>query len=127
MKDISISITESEWQVLKVLWEKSPLTLSQVAERLEHTGWSVNTIQTFLSRLVKKSALSTTKQGKGFLYSPIVGESDCQLAQTRHFIDRVYDGSVSSMVMGVLSSGSLSAEEFERLKKLVEDYERSRR
>ncbi len=127
MKDISISITESEWQVLKVLWEKSPLTLPQVVEKLEHTGWNVNTIQTFLSRLVKKSALSTTKQGKGFLYSPIVQESDCQLAQTKRFIDRVYDGSVSSMVMGVLSSGNLSTEEFERLKKLVEDYERSRK
>lgn len=127
MKDISISITESEWQVLKVLWDEAPLTLPQIVEKLAHTDWSVNTIQTFLSRLVKKSTLSTTKQGKGFLYSPIVQEGDCQLAQTKRFIDRVYDGSVSSMVMGVLSSGSLSTEEFERLKKLVEDYERSRK
>lgn len=122
-----ISITDSEWLVLKVLWENSPQTLPQIAEKLSYTGWSISTIQTFLARLVKKSAVSTKKQGKGFLYYPAVKEEDCQLVQARRFIDRVYDGSLSSMVMGVLKSGSLTREEFERLKKLVEDFERSKK
>ncbi len=124
MRESSMSITESEWEVLKVLWDESPLTLPQIVQRLEYTGWSTNTIQTFLARLVKKSALSTEKQGKGFLYSPAVKEQDCQTAQTKRFVDRVYDGSISSMVMGVIESGSLSKDEFERLKKLVEEHER---
>ena len=127
MKDKGMSITESEWKVLKVLWDESPQTLPQIVEKLAHMHWSVNTIQTFLSRLVKKSALATTKQGKGFLYAPLVKEQECQLAQARRFLDRVYDGSLSSMVMGVLKSGSLSEDEFAQLKKLVEEYERSGR
>lgn len=124
MRESSMSITESEWEVLKVLWDESPLTLPQIVQRLKYTGWSTNTIQTFLARLVKKSALATEKQGKGFLYSPAVKEQDCQTAQTKRFVDRVYDGSISSMVMGVIESGNLSKDEFERLKKLVEEHER---
>lgn len=127
MKDKGMRISESEWKVLKVLWDESPLTLPQIVERLAHMPWSVNTIQTFLSRLVKKSAVATTRQGKGFLYAPLVKERECQLAQARRFLDRVYDGSLSSMVMGVLKSGGLSENEFARLKKLVEEYERSGR
>lgn len=127
MKKNSISISESEWQVLKVLWGEAPLTLPQIAQKLEHTEWSINTIQTFLSRLVKKKAISTQKQGKGFLYVPLVQEENFQLAESQSFIERVYDGSLSSMVLGFIKSGKLTEDEFERLKKLVDEHERGKK
>ena len=75
-----LSISESEWRVMKTIWQASPQTLPEILDNLKETGWSKTTIQTYLARLVKKGALSTERQGKGYLYYPVVSESECQLA-----------------------------------------------
>lgn len=118
-----ISISESEWRVMKIIWNNAPQTLPEILEGLRDTQWSKTTIQTYLARLVKKGALVTKRQGKGYLYYPTVSESDCQLAESRHFLSRVYDGSLSKMVMGFVKSGNLSAEELHELKNLIPEQE----
>ena len=120
-----VSISESEWQVMKIIWSDPPRTLPEILDRLGDTGWSKTTIQTYLARLVKKGALSTKRQGKGYLYYPTVSEADCQLAESRTFLKRVYDGSHSKMVMGFVKSGNLSDRELKELKELIERQEES--
>lgn len=119
-----ISISESEWAVMKTIWSEPPRTLQDILGSLKHTDWSTTTIQTYLARLVKKGALTTQRQGKGYLYYPAVSEKDCQLAESRTFLDRVYDGSLSQMVRGFVKSGSLSEEELSALKELIAEQER---
>lgn len=119
-----LSISESEWRVMKMIWNDCPQTLPEILDRLKETGWSKTTIQTYLARLVKKGALSTKRQGKGYLYYPAVSESDCQLAESRSFLSRVYDGSLSRMVMGFVKSGELSQEELNELKSLIDQPEK---
>lgn len=119
-----LSISESEWRVMKIIWNDCPQTLPEILDRLIETGWSKTTIQTYLARLVKKGALSTKRQGKGYLYYPAVSESDCQLAESRSFLSRVYDGSLSRMVMGFVKSGELSQEELNELKSLIDQPEK---
>lgn len=120
-----ISISESEWRVMKIVWSNSPQTLPEILDRLKGTDWSKTTIQTYLARLVKKGALSTKHQGKGYLYYPAVSESDCQLAESRNFLNRVYDGSLSKMVMGFVKNGNLSNEELNELKNLIAGQEKT--
>lgn len=116
-----ISISESEWQVMKVVWSDPPRTLPEILAQLAPTGWSKTTIQTYLARLVKKGALSTERQGRGYRYYPAVSEADCQLAESRSFLRRVYDGSLAQMVTGFIDSGSLSARELAELRALLEE------
>lgn len=118
-----ISISESEWQVMKIIWNDPPQTLQEILEKLKHTDWSKTTIQTYIARLVKKGALSTKRQGKGYLYYPAISECECQLAESQNFLRRVYDGSLSSMVSGFVKSKSLSREELDALKALIEEQE----
>ena len=118
-----ISISESEWAVMKIIWSEPPKTLQDILGSLKHTGWSTTTIQTYLARLVKKGALATERQGKRYLYYPAVSERDCQLAESRTFLNRIYDGSLSQMVKGFVKSGSLSQEEWEELKNLIASQE----
>lgn len=118
-----ISISESEWLVMKVLWDDSPRTLPDILNSLKHTAWSQTTIQTYLARLVKKGALATQRQGKGYLYSPTISESDCQLTESKSFLNRIYNGSLSQMVKGFVKSGNLSSEELEALKKIIQEQE----
>ena len=54
-----LSISESEWQVMKILWNHAPQTLPEILYQLRQTAWSKTTIQTYLARLVKKGALRT--------------------------------------------------------------------
>ena len=115
-----LSISESEWRVMKIVWSNSPQTLPEILDRLKETGWSKTTIQT-----LKKGALTTKRQGKGYLYYPAVSESDCQLAESRSFLSRVYDGSLSKMVMGFVKSGNLSSEELNELKSLIDQQEKT--
>lgn len=120
----NISITESEWHVMKVVWEEPPKSLQEILAKLKHTDWSTTTIQTYLSRLVKKGVLITERQGKGYLYFPAVSESECQIAEGKTFLNRVYDGSLSRMVSGFVKSGDLSKDELRELKELIEEQER---
>lgn len=120
-----ISISESEWRVMKIIWSSPPQTLPEILDKLKGTDWSKTTIQTYLARLVKKGALSTKRQGKGYLYYPAVSESDCQLAESRSFLSRVYDGSLSKMVMGFVKNGNLSNEELNELKSLIAGQEKT--
>ena len=122
-KDISIS--ESEWQVMKVIWEEPPKTLQDILAKLKHTEWSTTTIQTYLARLVKKGALETERQGKGYLYFPAVSENECQTAEGKTFLIRVYDGSLSRMVSGFVKSGDISKVELQEIKRLIEEQERN--
>ncbi len=120
-----ISISESEWAVMKTIWNEPPRTLQDVLSSLKHTDWSTTTIQTYLARLVKKGALITQRQGKGYLYYPAVSEEDCRLAESRNFLNRVYNGSLSQMVKGFVKSGSLSEDELSELKKLIAEQEKT--
>ena len=120
-----ISISGSEWVVMKSIWNESPKTLPDILSDLKHTAWSTTTIQTYLARLVKKGALTTKRQGKGYLYYPAISESDCQLAESKSFLSRVYDGSLSQMVKGFVKSGNLSEDELSELKKLIIEQEKS--
>ncbi len=119
------NVSKSEWVVLKILWANSPATLAQLSAKLAYTGWSSKTIQTFLTRLIKKQVVSAKKQGRGFLYSPIVIEKDCQIEETKRFINRIFDGSYSQMVLGAIDSGSINDNELEILKRLINEHERN--
>lgn len=119
-----VSISESEWIVMKIIWGDAPKTLPEILSGLKHTEWSTTTIQTYLARLVKKGALTTERQGKGYLYYPSLSETDCQIAESRSFLSRVYNGSLSQMVKGFVKSGNLSADELDELKKLIIEQEK---
>ena len=108
-----ISISESEWQVMQAVWSGPPKTLPEILSSLQATGWSKTTIQTYLARLVKKGALTTQRQGKGYLYYPALSQSQCQLEESKSFLHRVYGGSLSKMVLGFVESGTLSTQELE--------------
>lgn len=94
-----------------------------ILSSLQSTGWSKTTIQTYLARLVKKGALTTQRQGKGYLYYPALSQAQCQLEESKSFLHRVYGGSLSKMVLGFVESGSLSQKELEELKELVNQQE----
>ena len=115
-------ISESEWEIMRVLWKKSPLTASQVQEK---TGMHLQTAKTFLSRLVKKGALSFEKSGRSFQYSPEFTEAECQKHASRSFLSRVFGGSLHPMISHLVEENALSEEDIEELRKVLKKGKRS--
>lgn len=113
-------ISQAEYEVMKVIWKYAPISTTQVVEKLAGSKWSPKTIQTMLLRLTKKGALSNEKEGRAFVYTPLVAEKEYQLQASRSFLDRLYDGALGSMVLNFIEQDLLTEEEIENLKNILE-------
>lgn len=113
-------ISEAEFQVMKIVWEHAPVSTNQVTEYLARTTkWSPKTIQTMLKRLVQKKALTYDKEGRVFIYTPLIGQEDYVNQESRHFLQRFYNGNVVSMMTAFLDMEELSQQEVDELKELL--------
>lgn len=115
-------ISEAEWQVMKVLWAKSPLSAGEVIERLSAYGeWHPKTAKTLLNRLVNKKALGFDREGRAYLYRPLVREADCVQAASESFLDRVFGGSLAPMLAHFVERKRMSPEQIRELKRLLDE------
>jgi BlaI family transcriptional regulator, penicillinase repressor len=118
-------ISEAEWVVMKRLWAASPATANTVVESLAgETDWNPKTIRTLLTRLVQKKALGYKKDGREYLYYPLVKEDACVRAESRSFLQRVYGGALKPMLAAFLESENLSADEIAELKRILDQKKR---
>jgi BlaI family penicillinase repressor len=115
-------ISEAEWAVMKVVWEKHPAAAHEVIAALASQEGSAHpkTVRTLLGRLVKKKALGYRKEGRGYRYWPLVTEKDCQTAASRSFLERVFGGSLRPMLAHFVEHEKLSPEEIRELKRLLD-------
>lgn len=123
MQTKNLSISESEWKVMKVLWEKPDLTLREIAASLEDTDWSYTTIRTLVTRLLEKGAVAADKTSGNFKYYPAVSESECKNKEVNRFLSRVFDGSVSMLVSTLTKDSNLTEEEQKELLSIIEKME----
>jgi len=116
-------ISEAEYQVMKVIWSAGiPLNTNEVVERLDvSTSWKPKTIHTLLSRLVKKGALQYEKDGRVFVYTPLVKESDILAKENDNFLNRFYGGALDSMVVNLLEQDKLSDDNIVALRKILDE------
>jgi len=115
-------IAETEWRVMKLLWAEGPLSGNQVVDELvESTMWSPRTVKTLLNRLIKKGALRFETKGREYIYFPLVEESECLEAESRNFLQRFYGGALQPMLSHFLEHESISAEDLEELKRILDE------
>ena len=113
-------ISESEWGVMKVVWERSPITANEVVDALSFTKWQPKTVKTLLNRLLAKGALGFEKRGRTYHYYPLVDKAACSRAESRSFLRRVYDGALTPMVAGFIEDEDLSPDEIAALRRLLD-------
>ena len=118
----SPKISEAEWEILKVLWKQAPQTANELADLLApKNDWSPCTVKTLINRLVAKGVLGRVKEGRAFLFRPLVKEADCVLAATESFLDRVFDGSLNPMLARLVEHKKLTRKQIDELKRILEE------
>ncbi|MGL4344919.1 MAG: BlaI/MecI/CopY family transcriptional regulator [Cellulosilyticaceae bacterium] len=121
MKKLPI-ISEAEYEVMKIIWDKAPISTNDVvSELVETTTWSGKTVQSLLARLVKKGALDYEKSSRVFVYTPLVKEEEYLEKESTTFLERFYNGALSSMVVNFLEQDKLSKNDIQELRKILDE------
>ena len=114
--------TQLELEILKVLWDDSPLPVREVRARLEaeaNRPLAHSSVITMLNIMHRKGFLRRRKQGKSFLFSPKVKKENVTGGIMGDLLSRVFDGSPSAMVLNLLETADLDSEELAELRKLI--------
>ncbi len=113
-------ISEAEFEVMKIVWQYSPISTNEITDRLvKTTAWSPKTIQTLIKRLVNKGALSYEKQSRVFVYTPLVGKDEYIGQESRSFLNRFYGGNITDMLSAYIDNDRLSENEISTLRSLL--------
>lgn len=124
MKKVS-KISETEWELMRVVWAQSPCSAGQIIEVLtrQDSTWHPKTVKAFLNRLVRKGALGFKKESRAYLYRPLVKEQDCVAAASESFLERVFGGSLTPMLAHFVERKKLSEAEIRELRNVLKSYE----
>lgn len=117
-----MTISDAEAVVMQVLWDNHPLGADDVVKALAHRQqWQEATVKTLLNRLLKKGAISATKDGRRYLYSPRLERERWVLAESQGFLDRMFNGQLAPLVAHFSQGSQLSPEDIAELKKLIKE------
>ena len=112
-------ISDAEWDVLTVLWRKSPLTASGVFAELGERLWKLNTVRTFLARLEKKGVIVARESAEGKAFTPKLAREECVREASQTFLDRVFEGATSSLLVHFVQSKRLTEAELAELESIL--------
>ena len=123
MKNLK-SLSEIEWQIMTVLWEKGVLSVKDVWHAVYPNGEKAyTTVQTYMDRMVDKQLLKKQKIGLVNFYHPIVDKKTLMKKATDTLISRVFNGSFGSLAAFLVDSYNMSGEDLDKIKQLIEKSE----
>ena len=114
--------TELELEILKILWDESPLPVREVRGRLvvqAGRDLSHSSVITMLNIMVRKGYLKRRKQGKSFFFTPKVKKDSVAGGIIGDLLSRLFDGSASAMVLNLIETADMDAEELGELRRLI--------
>ncbi len=117
-------ISEAESVVMELLWQRSPLAADEVVAALAGAqDWQEPTIKTLLNRLLKKNAIRARKDGRRYLYAPVLKRSDWVQRESEGLLERLFDGRVAPLVAQFAERRKLSRKDVAELRKLIAEIE----
>ena len=120
MKQSKIRISQSEWEIMEVLWSRSPLSAAEIFGELEHmTTWNNKTVRSFLDRLEQKAAVFKKKAHGINVFEPAIKREKCLRMESSSFLSRFFKGNPVSMMAHFIEREELSDDDIKRLQKLL--------
>lgn len=122
------AISEAESRVMEVLWRKAPQASEDIVAAVQRdSDWHEKTIRTLLGRLLGKGAVSADKDGRRYLYAPVLTREQWQSQESRSLLDRVFGGKLSPLLAHFSEHEKLGAKDVAELRKLLAAIEKKER
>jgi BlaI family penicillinase repressor len=119
---VTVSISEAESVVMEVIWRSSPIATEDVMAALEPRGkWQESTVKTLINRLLKKGAISARKDGRRYLYSPLLKRKAWVSSESTGFLNRLFDGRIAPLVAHFSQQRKLGKIDIADLKRLIQE------
>lgn len=116
----SPGLTDAELRLMDVLWEKGACTVSDVVDALQPSlPLHYSTVLTTLRILEAKGYLKHEKEGRAFIYKPVVGKDQAREGAVNHLLRRFFEGSPELLVLSLVQGKKIDPEEFSRIQKRI--------
>jgi predicted transcriptional regulator len=120
----SLHLTDAELRLMDVLWAKGKATVSDVVEGLpEDIPLAYSTVLTTLRILENKGYIRHTKEGRAFVYQPVVDREEAREGAVKHLLRRFFENSPELLMLNLIESTKIDAKELQRLRKRIEEDE----
>jgi predicted transcriptional regulator len=117
-------LTDAELRLMDVLWAKGAATVSDVADALPNNpALAYSTVLTTLRILENKGFVRHTKDGRAFVYHPLVGREQARESAVTHLVRRFFSDSPELLMLNLLDGKKVDASELRRLRKKIEEAE----
>jgi BlaI family penicillinase repressor len=116
----NIALTESEWSIIKAVWEREPCTAPDIQQELEkETRWTYSTVRTLMDRMVGKRLLTAAKVRNLTLYRSAATREQAQRGELLYALKHAFNGALTPMVQCLLETGDISPDELAELESLI--------
>ncbi|GMA07032.1 uracil phosphoribosyltransferase [Tetragenococcus halophilus subsp. flandriensis] len=117
-----IKISDSEWEVMRVIWTKGSADAKTINDLLSSSkGWKLATTKTLLGRLVKKDILQTEQLGKKFVYTAKVTEEETVRSATENIFSHICAKKVGSTIADMISEAELTQEDIDNIQDVLSE------
>jgi predicted transcriptional regulator len=115
----SPTLTEAELPIMEILWLKGSAVVTDVVGELSNSVVAYNTVLTTLRILERKGYVRHTKEGRAFVYHPVVERGEASRKAVRNLLKRFFQDSPELLILNVLEDEQLDESELNRLKRLI--------
>jgi BlaI family transcriptional regulator, penicillinase repressor len=115
----SPTLTEAELPIMDILWQKGSAVVTDVVAGMANSVVAYNTVLTTLRILERKGYVRHTKEGRAFVYHPVVERGEASRKAVRNLVKRFFQDSPELLILNVLEDEQLAESELDRLKKLI--------
>ncbi|KGI77301.1 BlaI/MecI/CopY family transcriptional regulator [Oleiagrimonas soli] len=122
-----MGISEAEAAVMEVLWRGAPRSAEEILEAVgADRDWREGTVKSLLNRLLKKKAIRAERDGRRYLYTPLIAREAYVSQESKGLLDRLFDGRVAPLVAHFSEQRKLSRRDIAELKRLIEELDDER-
>lgn len=123
----AVELTEAEWAIMRVVWEKGPCAAGTVQEALAKSkDWAYSTVKTTMDRMEEKGFLEIDQVRNLQLFRPRISEVDAKRGEFRRMLKRAFDGALTPMMQFLIEHEGLSGKEASQLRRLANKTEKRR-
>jgi predicted transcriptional regulator len=117
----SPTLTEVELELMDVLWQKGEASVGDIVEALPEERLAYSSVLTVMRILEQKGYVNHEKEGRAFIYRPLVDREQARKNVVGYMLRRFFDNSPELLVVNLLENESLSQGEIDRLKQLIDE------
>jgi predicted transcriptional regulator len=118
----SVTLTEAELRIMEVLWRRGASTVQQVQDWLP-SSLAYNSVLTTIRILEKKGHVKHLKDGRAFIYEPVIGREEATRSEIRHLLSRFFRDSHEALLLNLLQDEEMDADQLKRLRAMLEEYD----